>query len=130
MSPGLASQCQGWDRQPSSSSSTPMHVALAINRRSWKPLHSRTATTWSPSLKCGGTTHMTGMLSWMATDSLGKTGQQGEVVKLLCMWGSNCVLVLAAAGNKSAMRPPLPPPACEGEWKETGRNWWVGIRAV
>jgi len=24
--------------------------------------------------------------------------------------------------------PPLPPPRCGGEWKETGRNWWVGIR--
>jgi len=40
------------------------------------------------------------------------------------------VLVLAAAGNKSTMQPPLPPPGCGGEWKETGRNWWVGIRAV
>jgi len=30
---------------------------------------------------------------------------------------------LAAAGNKSAMRPPLPPLGCGGEWKETGRNW-------
>ena len=40
------------------------------------------------------------------------------------------VLVSAAAGNKSATRPPLPPPACGGEWKEKGRNWWVGIRAV
>jgi len=40
------------------------------------------------------------------------------------------VLVSAAAGNKSATRPPLPPPQCGGEWKETGRNWWVGIRAV
>jgi len=35
---------------------------------------------------------------------------------------------LAAAGNKSAMRPPLPPLGFRGEWKETGRNWWVGIR--
>ena len=42
----------------------------------------------------------------------------------------NSVLVSAAAGNKSATRPPLPPPACGGEWKERGRNWWVGIRAV
>ena len=25
---------------------------------------------------------------------------------------------------------PLPPPRCRGEWKETCRNWWVGIRAV
>jgi len=40
------------------------------------------------------------------------------------------VLVLAAAGNKSAMWPPLPLLGCGGEWKETGRNWWVGIRAV
>jgi len=40
------------------------------------------------------------------------------------------VLVLAAASNKSATRPPLPPPRCGGEWKETGRNRWVGIRAV
>jgi len=32
------------------------------------------------------------------------------------------VLVLAAAGNKSATRPPLPTPRCGGEWKETGRN--------
>jgi len=36
----------------------------------------------------------------------------------------------AAAGNKSATRPPFPPPGCGGEWKETGRNRWVGIRAV
>ena len=40
------------------------------------------------------------------------------------------VLVLAAAGNKSATRPPLPLPRCRGERKETSRNWWVGIRAV
>jgi len=37
---------------------------------------------------------------------------------------------LAAAGNKSATRPPLPLLGCGGEWKKTGRNWWVGIRAV
>jgi len=43
---------------------------------------------------------------------------------------ANIVLVSAAAGNKSATRPPLPPPACGGEWEERGRNWWVGIRAV
>ena len=47
-------------------------------------LYSRTATTWSPSQKCG-TARMTGMLSWVATDSLGKRGQQGEVVELLYM---------------------------------------------
>jgi len=32
------------------------------------------------------------------------------------------VLVLAAAGNKSAMWPPIPLPRCGGEWKETGRK--------
>jgi len=37
---------------------------------------------------------------------------------------------LAAAGNKSATQPPLPPPGCGGEWEETGRNRWVRIRAV
>jgi len=37
---------------------------------------------------------------------------------------------LAAAGNKSATRLPLPPSGCGGEWKEKGRNWWAGIRAV
>ena len=31
---------------------------------------------------------------------------------------ADIVLVLAAAGNKSATRPPLPPPRCGGEWKE------------
>jgi len=36
---------------------------------------------------------------------------------------------LGAAGNKSDTRLPLPPPRCGGEWKERGRNWWVGIRA-
>ena len=37
---------------------------------------------------------------------------------------------LAAAGNKRTTWPPLPTLGCRGEWKETGRNWWVGIRAV
>jgi len=41
-----------------------------------------------------------------------------------------CCYGLAAAGNKRATRPPLPPLGCRGEWKERGRNWWVGIRAV
>jgi len=48
-------------------------------------------------------------------------------IKDICRVG---VLVLAAAGNKSTTRPPLPPPGCGGEWKERGRNWWVRIRAV
>ena len=37
---------------------------------------------------------------------------------------------LAVTGNKSTMRLPLPPLGCGGEWKETGRNRWVGIREV
>jgi len=36
--------------------------------------------------------------------------------------GKRGVLDLAAAGNKSVTRPPLPPPGCGGEWKETGRK--------
>jgi len=44
--------------------------------------------------------------------------------------GLHIVLVSAAVSNKSATRPPLPLPGCGEEWKETGRNWWVGIRAV
>ena len=40
------------------------------------------------------------------------------MVMAVCMVGYG----LAAAGNKSPMRPPLPPPGCGGEWKETGRN--------
>jgi len=33
-----------------------------------------------------------------------------------------CVLVLTAAGNKTATQLPLPLPGCGGEWKETGRK--------
>ena len=44
--------------------------------------------------------------------------------------GKAIVLVSAAAGNRSSKRPPLPAPWCGRDWKETGRNWWVGIRAV
>jgi len=32
--------------------------------------------------------------------------------------------------TKSPRGRPSPPPVCGGEWKEAGRNWWVGIRAV
>jgi len=36
--------------------------------------------------------------------------------KVMCLiLGFKAVLVLAAAGNKSATRPPLPLPACRGE---------------
>ena len=35
------------------------------------------------SQRYGETAHMTGMLSWMAMSSSGKTGWQGEVVELL-----------------------------------------------
>jgi len=34
------------------------------------------------------------------------------------------------AGNKNTTWPPLTLLGCRGEWKETGKNWWVGIRAV
>jgi len=42
----------------------------------------------------------------------------------------HCVLVSAAAGNKSATRPPFPRRGAEENGKKTGRNRWVGIRAV
>jgi len=41
-----------------------------------------------------------------------------------------CCYGLAAASNQSTTWLPLLPLECGGEWKETGRNWWVGIRAV
>ena len=40
----------------------------------------------------------------------------------VCVRHISSVLVLAAAGNKSATRPPLPPPGCGGERKERGRK--------
>jgi len=63
----------------------------------------------------------------IALSSFLRRGSGGGGAELFSL-GS--VLVSAAAGNKSATRPPLPPPACGGEWKERGRNQWVGIRAV
>ena len=36
--------------------------------------------------------------------------------------GPHACYGLAAAGNKSATRPPLPLPGCGGEWKERGRK--------
>jgi len=53
-----------------------------------------------------------------------------ETIRYSCTNCTGNCYGLAAASNKSATRPPLPPPGCGGEWKETGRNWWVGIRAV
>jgi len=41
MSPGVACQCWAWNQQTNSSASTPMHVSWPTNRRSWKPLCSR-----------------------------------------------------------------------------------------
>lgn len=56
-------------------SSTPMHVAWATNRRSWKPLCSRVTMTWLPSGKHGGMTHSTWLLQCMAINvSKGKRG--------------------------------------------------------
>jgi len=65
-----------------------MHVAWAINRRSWKPLFSRTAVTWSPSQKHGGMTLMTGVLQWMAISSSERIGKEREVVGCLSMLGT------------------------------------------
>jgi len=48
-------------------------------------------------------------------------GFDGWTVRWIRNWLDG-VLVSAAAGNKSATRPPLPPPRCRGEWKETGRK--------
>jgi len=42
----------------------------------------------------------------------------------------NAVLVWLRPATKAPRGHPSPPPGCGGEWKETGRNWWVGIRAV
>jgi len=41
-----------------------------------------------------------------------------------CYWQSSLsqCYVLAADGNKSATRPPLPLPGCRGEWKQTSRK--------
>jgi len=61
----------------------------------------------------------------------GNSTERGRKTHLVNRWLRDwCCSRLAAAGNKSATRPPLPPPGCRAEWKETGRNWWVGIREV
>jgi len=44
------------------------------------------------------------------------------------VWGY--VLVWLWPATKAPCGRPSPPPGCGGEWKERGRNWWVGIRAV
>jgi len=40
-------------------------------------------------------------------------------------WVPNLMLWFGCR-NKSATWLPLPQPGCGGEWKETGKNWWVG----
>jgi len=40
------------------------------------------------------------------------------------------VTVWLRPATKAPRGCPSPPPGCGGEWKETGRNWWVEIRAV
>jgi len=44
------------------------------------------------------------------------------VIPAPCLGAKLNVLVSAAAGNKRPRGHPSPPPACEGEWKETGRK--------
>jgi len=40
------------------------------------------------------------------------------------------VLVWLRPATKAPCGRPSPLPGCRGEWKETGRNWWVRIRVV
>jgi len=75
---------------------------------------------------------------WLWVDAFETVGLQSYkifltseiTIKVQVSSGREGVLVSAAAGKKSATRLPLPPPGGGGEWKERGRNWWVGIRAV
>jgi len=62
--------------------------------------------------------------SWMASVPRTTLWAGSQLLLLKYCYG------LAAAVNKSTTRLALPQPGCGGEWKETGRNWWVGIRAV
>jgi len=69
-------------------SEVPVHQCMQhgeMSRKNKKSVCSHRATNSLQSQRHGGTAHMTGMLSRMATHSLGKTGQQGEVVELVFM---------------------------------------------
>jgi len=41
-----------------------------------------------------------------------------------------CLQWFGCGQQQKRTQPPLPLLGCGGEWKEAGRNWWVGIRAV
>jgi len=43
---------------------------------------------------------------------------------------SQSVIVWLRPVTEAPRGRPSPPLGCGGEWKETGKNWWVGIRAV
>jgi len=61
-----------------------------------------TAMTWSPPQKHGGTTRMTGVLSWMATDSLRKTRptRRGGGVALYVREQLECIELGLAANEE------------------------------
>ena len=78
---------------------TLMDTAWAISGKNERSVCGHWVTNSLQLQKHSGTALMNGMLSWMATDTLGKTGQQGQVVELLCMWGSNWNLLGSAWGR-------------------------------
>jgi len=47
-----------------------------------------------------------------------------------CLGTKFHVMVWLRPATKVPLGRPSPPLGCGGVWKETGRNWWVGIRAV
>lgn len=57
-----------------------MHTAWAKNRRSWKPLCSRTSVTKLLLRKDGGMTCTTEVLKWTAVNSSEGIGKDGEAV--------------------------------------------------
>lgn len=65
------------------------HAAQGINRNNQRPVCSHNATTSLQLQGRGGTAHRVGMLSGMATDFLGKTGQPDKMIELLLMRESN-----------------------------------------
>jgi len=98
-----------WHRTPAPSSPASAEAHCALKQ------HHETTFGWQ--------TLPFGKWQRMATNPHAALRRSCAVKKRECV----PVLVSAAAGNKSATRPPLPPPRCGGEWKETGRNWRVGI---
>jgi len=52
------------------------------------------------------------------------------VIPALCLGAKLNVMVWLRPATKVPCSRPSPRPQCGGEWKETGRNRWVRIRAV